>query len=153
MKAHLHFPPRHIHIARSVFVQTGKDGVARRRRRQLFHLSPKGLDLSFGVLQRRDEFLVLFGRLVELVARLIQPTDLFFHRLNLHAKFVELPSLFTVLVNHLPLPLGQPLCNLLDRISEGPESVWLTLAIRHSETIRPARNIEPKREYVWCEGF
>jgi hypothetical protein len=49
-------------------------------------------------------------------------------------------------VNHFPIPLGQPLRNLLDRISEGPESIWLTLAFRHIETTRRARSIERQCE-------
>jgi hypothetical protein len=77
---------------------------------------------------------------------LVEPTDLFLHRLNLNAKLFDLARVFVVLVNHLPIPLGQPLRNLLDRISEGPESIWLTLAFRHIETTRIARGIERKPE-------
>jgi hypothetical protein len=81
-----------------------------------------------------------------LVARLVESTDFFLHRLNLNAKLVHLARVFVVLVNHLPIPLGQSLRNLLDRISEGPESIWLALVFRHIGTTQLARGIERKRE-------
>jgi hypothetical protein len=76
--------------------------------------------LRFGFLEGSDQFFVLFVGLIELVTRLVQPTDFFFHRLNLDAKLFDLSRLFVVTMNHVWISLGQPLGDVLHGISEGP---------------------------------
>ena len=57
---------------------------------------------AFGFLESRDELFVLFVGLVELVAGLVQPTDFFFHRLDLDAKLFDFAILFVVPMHHVP---------------------------------------------------
>ncbi len=131
MQAHLHLASGYVHISGAVLVQAGKDGVGGGRSGQLLDLRTKRFDLRLGFLQGRDEFIVLLGGLVELIAGLVQPTDFFLHRLDLHTEFFDLASLFVVPVNHVSLPLRQPLGDVFDGISEGPESARTSFCIGH----------------------
>ena len=120
VQAHLHLASGHIHVAGAVLIEAREDGVGGRRRGQFLDFGAQRFDLRFGFLQSRDELFVLFVGLVELVTGLVQPTDFFFHRLNLDAKLFDLPILFVVTMNHVWVSLGQPLRNVLNGISEGP---------------------------------
>jgi hypothetical protein len=90
VQAHLHLPSGDVHIARTVLIETGKYGVGGGRSGQFFDFGTQRLDLRLGLLQGNNELFVLFVGLVELVTGLIQPTDLFLHRLNLDAKLFNL---------------------------------------------------------------
>jgi hypothetical protein len=65
---------------------------------------------------------------------LVEPTDFFFHRLDLDAKLFNLSVLFVVPMNHVWVSLGQPLGDVLNGIAEGPESAWTALRIGHVTT-------------------
>ncbi len=134
MQAHLHLASGHIHVAGAVLIEAREDGVGGRRRGQFFDFGAQRFDLRFGFLEGRDELFVLLVGLVELVAGLVQPTDFFFHRLNLDAKLFDLPILFVVPMNHVLVSLGQPLRNVLNGISEGPEPAWTSFRIGHRTT-------------------
>lgn len=64
--------------------------------RSFFDLGAHGFDLRLCFLTRSHERVVLFGRLVELVAGLAEPTDFFFHRLDLRAKLSHLGRMLVV---------------------------------------------------------
>ena len=134
VQAHLHLAPGHIHIAGAVLIEAREDGVGGRRRGQFFDFGAQRFDLRFGFLEGRDELFVLLIGLVELVAGLVQPTDFFFHRLNLDAKLFDLPDFVRRSDESLLFSLGQPLRNVLNGISEGPEPAWTALRIGHRTT-------------------
>ena len=105
-----------------------------RARVDLGAFGAKRFDLRFRLLKSRHQFFVVLGGLVELVAGLVQPTDFFFHRLNLYAELFDLPDLFFVPMNHVWVSLGQPLGDVLNGISEGPKPAWTSFRIGHGTT-------------------
>ena len=96
VQADLHLSSRHIDVSRSVSVETREDGVGRGRRGQFLNFRTQRFDVRLRFLKRGDELFVLFGGLIELVAGLVQTTDFFFHRLDLHTKLFNFANMFVV---------------------------------------------------------
>src|SRR5215469_32603 len=131
MQTDLHLPSGNIDVPCSVRVHTGKDGIGRGRCSQFLDFGAQGLDLSLGFLKRRDQFLVLFGGLVELVARLIQPTEFLLHRLDLNAELVDFTGMLVVSMDHVRISLGQSTRDVSNGISEGPKFAGTFFLLSH----------------------